>query len=165
LATRNSKLKLLFDETIGHPIANAIIEVLKFDQRFDLDAVTMCNFAGKGAKDPHWIILAKKQKRLVITGDRGRKKDGAPLDLLLPYNGVTGVFMTGQLHSGRPQLEKARAIISLWPHIVETADETPGKRFKMRIAGKSFSLEEWPLNVKSQERMNQMSSNIPDCLF
>lgn len=110
--SRSGSINLLFDETVGEPVARATIEVLKFSHH-EIDAVCMKDFEGKGAKDDHWVLRAAKEGRFVITGDRGRFRDRAPLDILLPYHGVSGAFMTGKLHSGRSQFEKARAIITL----------------------------------------------------
>lgn len=164
MATRSSSIKLLFDETIGPPIAKAVIELLKFTTP-DLDAVTISEYMGSGTKDPHWVFKASQEQRFVITGDRGKKKDGAPLDILLPYHGVSGAFMTGVLHSKRKQFEKARAVISLWPDILDAANGTAGMRYSMRIVGKSFDLVEWPLDDKAKRRQVELLGKFPENLW
>ena len=125
----------------------------------------MDDFAGNGAKDDDWVLKAAKERRFVITGDQGKKKDGAPLDILLPYHQVSAAFMTGTLHSKRPQFEKARAVLALWPQIVDAAAGPPGLRYKMRIDGRSFSMPEWPLNDKAKRRQVELLGKFPDTLW
>lgn len=165
MAAGSRCVKLLFDETIGHPVAQATIQLLKFDTTLDLDAVTMKEYSGLGTKDPFWALRAANENRFVITGDRGEKKDGAPLDLLLPYHQVSAAFMTGTLHGQRSQFEKMRAVLTLWPKIVEAVFGPPGMRYAIKIAGDGYALDPWPLNEQAKRRQTELLGKFPDNLW
>lgn len=162
--SRSSGIKLLFDETVGEPIARAILDVLRFDDRYQIDGTTIKDYLGKGTLDSDWVPQVAKEGRFVITGDRGRRRDGAPLDLLIPFHGASGAFMTGKLQ-GSKQVEKARSVIVLWPHIVKAATGTPGMRYRMRIAGDSFSWADWPLNDAAKRRQVELLGKFPKTLW
>ena len=158
-------VKLLFDETIGAPIARALIDVARHHTEYTVDAVVMGDFEGCGSKDDHWAVRAQLEGRFVITGDRGRG-DGPPLDILLPYLGVSAAFMTGTLQSKRPQFEKARSVLFLWPAIVAAASaSTPGTRYRMRCLGDGYHFAEWPLNDKARRRQVELLGKFPENLW
>lgn len=166
MAKGNRRVKLLFDETIGEPIARAAIDFLNWDKSCEIDAQFMRSFMGEGTGDSEWVPRAAAERRFVITGDRGKSSRSAPLDLLLPYLGVSGVFMTGALHESK-QFQRMRAVITLWPHIVEAAAGRPATRYRMRIDREraSFAWAEWPLNDKAIRRQAELFKKIPHSLW
>ena len=69
MAKGNRCVKLLFDETIGEPVARAAIDFLNWDRSCEIDAQFMKSFMGEGTEDPEWVPRAATEKRFVITGD------------------------------------------------------------------------------------------------
>lgn len=169
MASRQRCIKVLFDECIGAPIARAGIELLKFyDDGHKLDLQVIADYEKMGAKDKIWARKCADEGRFVITADRGKRKDGIPLDLLLPSLGISAAFMTGALHSQRKQFEKMRSIVYLWPEITkEAVTAKPGTRFKIQIQRQSFRLAEWPLTdaQRSRGRFILGEPEIPESLF
>jgi len=152
-------INILFDECIGQRVAESLVNVLQLDTRFSLNAEYLKRWIAEGASDQEWVPRARDERRFVITADSGRQRKGPPLQLLLPYHGVSGAFFTGGVHN-KPQVEKARAILSLWSHIVDAAIEDTVGRYRMGIHTKAknglvstFAWKEWPLSKKEQERL------------
>lgn len=165
MAGGNPKLNLLFDENLGIPIARAVFEVLKFDKSVDVYAEYMVDWIRAGCKDDEWVPKAKSEGKFVITGDKGKRRDGAPLDLLLPFHGVSACYFTGGLQA-RKQIEKARALIHVWPELVKrVAKDKQGTRYSLRMNGTSYSLTEWPLNEAAKARQVKELGRFPETLW
>jgi hypothetical protein len=107
---------------------------------------------GKGAWDVDWArTLEEEGDWSVITcdsqqprGERARLK-GPPLHLILPARHITGFFMSAKVasYSG---FEKFRAVIYLFPKIVEKLACPHGTRFKIiaTAKGSGYEMMEWP---------------------
>ncbi len=67
---------------------------------------------------------------LVITCDRG-KTSGPKLPQLCRAAGLTHILVSGTLH-GKPQFEKARAVLVVWHDLVTADAESKGARFSLR---------------------------------
>lgn len=165
MAAGHSSVKILFDETMGAPVVRAAIEAIKFDRKYEVEAVYMKDLVGSGAKDEEWVPKAAEGNWFVITGDRGRGKLSTPLPLLLPYHGISAAFMTGGLQSKRPQFEKLRATIFLWPQIRDAALGARGLRYRMQIQGESFRFVEWPLDENTMKRQIELLGRFAEELF
>jgi hypothetical protein len=163
---KGSRIRLLFDETIGDPVVCALAGLLRFEKQISIEAQSMRQFLGAGTKDSEWVGKAAAEEWFVITGDRGKKNDGAPLDLLLPFHGISGAFLTGRLHGERSQFEKMRAILVIWPHLLEAIQNGPrGVRYKISIDGSSFGWRMWPLDEKASQRQVELLGKFPENLW
>ena len=163
-------IRLLFDECIGDAVAKSLVRVLQFDSRFSIDAQYLKQWLVEGIGDEKWVPRARDEKRFVITADRGRKHKGPPLQILLPLHGVSGVFFTGGLHN-KPQAEKARAVISMWGHIVDASLTQNYSRYKIGIQSKaktdltgSYYWRKWPLSEPEYDRLNEEKGWFPEKL-
>lgn len=159
----------MFDETFGEPVARAALGLLEYDSTITIEPAFMRKWIGEGVKDNVWAKRAGKEGWFVLTCDRGKTQDGAPLDLLLPYHGVSAAFLTPTLH-GRKQFEKLRAVLSLWPKIMRGATGPSGIRYSMGIRAvhnddDGFSWREWPLTEKQKKRQSEVCAPFPDKLW
>jgi len=75
--------------------------------------------------------------------------------------------MTPTLHSKRPQIEKARAVLANWPQIVEAASrEAPrGIRYRIGVSATGFSWSEWKLTEKQRVRQVAELGKFPENLW
>jgi hypothetical protein len=145
-------VKLLIDECIG----KGTVARLRQLYTTTTSGVTFCHMlefnGGQGGKDEIWVPRAAGEQWFVITADAGKSKRGHPLQLLLPRFKVSAAFLTPTIHTSQ-DLEKTRAIVTLLPKLQRATEEPRGRRFRMRVQGDSFALEEWPLTEREHGRM------------
>ena len=125
-------MKLLFDENIGKPLAQAIGQILRFDNsrhevRHILDLTNKL-----AVPDEQWVPTIADGDWMVITADRGRQGPGRPLPRICKELSVTHVVISGTLHNSR-QFEKARAIIALWPEFIRAFDGPKGVEYRLQM--------------------------------
>ena len=128
-------VKLLFDENIGKPLTDAIAGLLRFyDPKPEilhiLDLMKTC-----GVRDETWVPVIANQNWMVITADRGRQGSGRPLPWICKDFKVTHILFSGTLHNQR-QFERARAIITLWPEIVQAYKGPKGVEYLLQAGPK-----------------------------
>ncbi len=138
-------MKLLVDECIGKRIHDHVASILALCQP-PIECVHLLEFTQRqGEADEVWIPRAAEQRMIIVTGDSGRGKYGAPLHLLAPKYGVTGVYFSGKLCQ-RSGADKGRAILSVFPERWQTvASAVPGSRFRIQMTAAGFGLKAWPL--------------------
>lgn len=125
------KLKLLFDENFGQPLVHALANLLAFYES-PLQVEHLIHYVGRhGERDDVWIPLLAKEGWIVITADLGRC-GGLKLPRICAAEKVTHVLLSGSLHQ-RKQFEKARAILVVWPELIDAATEPKGTRFKLQL--------------------------------
>jgi len=124
-------VRLLIDECIGKPLAKAIASVLRFAPEKPQVMHIIDLFGDSGWKDEDWVPqMAEDASWIVVTADSGRG-GGHRLPTLCQEHEVSHVLISPSLHNAK-QFFKARAIIAVWPRLVEAAAEKPGTRFKLR---------------------------------
>jgi hypothetical protein len=124
-------IRVLFDENIGKPIACAIAQLLAF-YRPAPEVMHLIDFEGReGSDDRQWIPKLSEGGWIVVSGDMGRKKRDARLPAICRIAGITHFLFSGTLHNSK-QFEKARAIIALWPKIVDGAVGPKGRRYAIQ---------------------------------
>jgi len=127
----SDSVRILFDENIGKPIARAIGQLLAF-YRPAPKVMHLIDFEGQeGTDDRKWIPKLSEGGWVVISSDMGRKKRDARLPAICRMAGITHFLFSGTLHNS-VQFEKARAIIALWPRIVEGARGPRGARYAIQ---------------------------------
>jgi hypothetical protein len=137
-------VKLLFDECIGYGIYEAICSELN-QLLSPIQHVHMLDFTGRqGVADEVWVPRAALEKWMVITGDSGRSKQGAPLQLLLPRNGISGIYFSGKLQS-KPAQTKVEAVLDVSGQLPDIYNGPPGTRHRLRMKHQGYSLQPWPL--------------------
>ena len=137
-------MKLLFDECIGYGIYRSLIPALDA-YRPPVARAHMLDFTGRqGVPDEEWVPRAASEGWIVVTGDSGRSRLGAPLQELMPAHGVTGIYFSGKLQS-RPAKAKADAILAVLDRLPEIAGSPRGARYRVAISGTGYALRPWPL--------------------
>lgn len=136
----STTIKLLFDENIGKPLVDAMLPLLS-KYRDPPVVEHLLDLLGRhGEKDKVWIPKLAEESWLVISADRG-KKGGSKLPLLCAHHKVSHVLIKGKLHNVR-QFEKARAIIVVWPSLVDACTKPKGTRFLLTWGAKYPVLQE-----------------------
>ena len=141
------QLRVMFDENMGRPLVRALSKLLAFH---DPPPVVMhlIDFEHhQGADDRVWIPKLVDDGWVVVSSDRGRKKRYAQLPTICQKLRVTHFLFSGALHNSK-QFEKARAVITLWPRIVEAATDARGKRYLMQKGRLHPVLKEKPAPVE-----------------
>lgn len=134
------ELKLFFDNCIGPPISKAIGELLKFHSE-STSVKHIRDYFIDSISDDNWIPQIAAEKWVVITADKAKRYGGPKLPSICKKYKVTHILISGKLHNA-PQFEKARAIIYLFPQIIEAFKQPAGTRFSMRYTGeRSLFLE------------------------
>lgn len=132
-------MKLLFDATFGEPWVAAVRGVLKMHPDPKPRIVAKYDIFDVGAADDEWIPKLTGTEWVIVSGDTG--KGGAPRlpDLCLAYN-RTHILLTSTVH-GLKQFEKARAILGLWPKIMDIESAKAGSRFQIEGSANSDHLK------------------------
>lgn len=138
-------MKLLIDECIGRGIYENIkphldaasppiqhTHILDFNQR-------------QGVDDEEWVPRAAAEGWIVVTGDSGATKLGAPIQVIMPQFGVTGIYFSGKLQQ-RAASVKMAALLAVLDHLAVIEAAPKGTRFRLHMTTKgSFGLKLWPL--------------------
>lgn len=124
-------MKLLFDENFGRPLVEALGRLIKFS-REEVEVRHIIELRHGGRKDDEWVPEVAGGDWLVLTCDRG-KSAGPKLPQLCREAGLSHVLVSGGLHNS-PQFEKARAVLAVWPALVEACAEAAGTRFSLRYS-------------------------------
>lgn len=133
-------MKLLADSCIGAPIWSSIDGLTKWHH----DKPTLkhvSDFYDSDPGDDVWIKRIAEEGWLVISSDRGKKYGGPKLPRVCQEFGVTHILLGAALHRSK-QFEKARAIIQVFPELIEAFNGPKGARYLLRMCPpSSFRLE------------------------
>ena len=91
----------------------------------------------EGEDDDQWIPKINGGNCIVISGDQGNKHPRLPA--ICKEKNITHIILTSKAHAST-KFERARAIVMLWPQILEAFDAPPGTRFQMGRAKSDFTL-------------------------
>lgn len=140
-------MKIILDECFGRRAAHIVIELLKIHKP-TIDAHFLIDYlSSHGVKDDVWVKMLSSDW-IVITGDRGKKSSDAPLPLLLPRFGITGVYLSASIQNGTG-FEKAQSTIAVLPQIIQKCHEHTPDRLRIVKRSKkggayAIHLEPWP---------------------
>ena len=124
-------MKLLFDENFGLPLVKALKQVIAF-AREAVEVRHIRELRHGGKADADWVPEVRLGGWLVMSSDRGRSA-GPKLPQLCRTYGITHVLVSGSLHNS-PQFEKARAVLVVWPALLNAAAGNTGSRFSLRYS-------------------------------
>ncbi len=124
-------MKLLFDENFGRPLVDALKGLVAF-ARFRPEIQHILELQRAGAKDSEWIPKLAADGWIVLTGDRG-KSAGPKLPQLCRAYGITHVLLSGSLQNS-PQFDKARAVLGVWPELIDLGEAPAGTRYSLRYS-------------------------------
>ncbi len=118
-----------FDSNFGYPWVTGLSHI--FMMRPDREPFLghIYSFSQEGEDDDVWIPKLDKQKHIVVSADRGRKKPRLP-QVCKEYQ-ITHILFSNSAHHLN-KFEKARAIIALWPQITEAFNALLGSRYQIR---------------------------------
>jgi hypothetical protein len=121
----------MFDENMGKPVVAALAKLLAYAKPPPI-VEHVIDFEGhNGVDDRVWIPKLAALDCVVFSSDTGRHKREARLPMICQGNGITLFLFSPTLHNSS-QFEKARAVVSLWPSIMEAANGPRGKRYSIQ---------------------------------
>lgn len=126
---------LLFDECIGRPQVDKLIEFVKPAAPEGLEIRHILDLAPSGTHDEIWLPTLKDKGWTVISADGGRtpnKRRGKKLPRLCIEYGVTLVILSPKVHA-RKSFDKVRTILSVWDRLIEIATDEAclGRRYML----------------------------------
>lgn len=124
--------KVLFDECIGKPHVESLIEFLAIDGGERPEIRHVLDFQGQGVWDEDWIPRVANEGWMIVTQDRGRKgrSKGEPLPNLCHKLGITHVVLSRRI-AQRKSADKVLTILSVWRELLGLFDEPVGSRFAL----------------------------------
>lgn len=127
--------KFLFDENTGAPFVEALRRMVVLDKRHSVDIEHTNALFGRGAKDPEWIPKVVSGEWIVISEDRGKNSHrGDKLPVICMEHKVTHVLVLPSLLRNGGQFEKMRALLAVWPALLDLRNARRGSRYKLRYA-------------------------------
>jgi hypothetical protein len=130
----NQPVKLLLDECLGPPLAKDLAQMLSWDTP-PPEIKHLFQYFKSGTKDSEWIPEIAREQWIILTTDKGKKKDNAKLPLICAAYKVTHIVMGPSLLHAK-QIQKAGAIIALWEKIKECHEAPKGTKFRMMLDSK-----------------------------
>lgn len=136
----NPQSRFLFDENTGAPFVEALRRIVLLDKRHPVEIGHINALFGAGAKDPEWIPKVVEGAWIVISEDRGKNSSrGDKLPVLCLQHSVTHVLVMPSLLKNGGQFEKMRALMAVWPELLELPSKTRGARLRLKYASSSRS--------------------------
>ncbi len=118
-----------FDSNFGYPWVTGLSHIFMMRQDKEPFLNHIFSFSNEGEEDDIWIPKLNKTKDVIISADKGRKKPRLP-QVCKEYQ-ITHILFCPSAHHLQ-KFEKARAIITLWPKIVETFKAPLGSRYQVK---------------------------------
>jgi hypothetical protein len=131
----NDPIRILFDENFGEPLVTALAAILAWHET----RVKVCHLfqvAKSGEKDDVFIPRIAAEGWILVSMDRGKRHGGGRLPKICRDFHVTHILLSASLHKQK-QFEKIRAVVALWPRIIETAKCVKGTAFSLRYQGRA----------------------------
>ena len=125
----NSPFKLMFDENVGRELIHALAELAQFHDP-PPQVSHIIDFVGQeGEEDDIWIPRLAGEGWLLVSADQGHS-GGPKFPRLCRTWKITQIVIKGKLHHAK-QFEKARAVLAVWPDLLEAANSPPGTEFAL----------------------------------
>lgn len=125
-------VKLLFDENFSRPLIRDLATLAAYSP--DNPSLThLLELSPPGVGDDVWIPRVASEGFIVITADRGKRSGGPKLPAVCEANNVTHLLLSGRV-SQTVQFEKARALLAVWPELLETVMAPKGSRFLLKLS-------------------------------
>jgi len=124
-------LKVLFDATFGESWVEGIRAFFRLHQEPRPRILHLYDSFPRDVKDEEWIPKLVGDDWLIIIADRGKGK--APrLPALCHQYKRTHILLSTTMHVKVNQFNKARAIILLWPKLIEAFLGTAGSCYEIQ---------------------------------
>ncbi|WP_237228910.1 hypothetical protein [Rubinisphaera sp. JC750] len=135
-----NKPKILFDECIGRPLVTRLTDFVTYHNDGEPELCHLLDLFGPGVYDEEWIPRIASEDWTVITQDRGSKgrKKGTPLPEVCEEFGVTHILLSRRVAQFSSFL-KAVAIVSVWPQIVDIANDSRKTCYRLEPSSHSDS--------------------------
>lgn len=118
-----------FDSTFGHPWVTTLNNLFLMRKESKPFLKHIFQVSEEGEDDDQWIKKLDTGDCIIITGDQGHSKPRLPL--VCKEKNITHITLSANVHHSN-KFERARAIIALWPHILQTFHASPGSRFQIQ---------------------------------
>jgi hypothetical protein len=126
-----------FDSTFGSPWLSALVHVFLMRKSRQPYIRHIFEVSSDGENDDIWIDKIDGGERIVISCDQGHDKPRLPAEC--KKRNITHIIFSSAAHN-QDRFEKARAIIMLWPDILETFNAPLGSRFQIGKAQTNYVL-------------------------
>lgn len=120
---------VFFDSTFGHPWVSTLMGVFLMRKETQPLLKHIFQVSQEGEDDDKWIKKIDEGDCIVISGDQGHGKPRLPL--ICKQKNITHIILSPNVHHST-RFDRARAILALWPHILETFNAPPGSRFQLQ---------------------------------
>ncbi len=120
-----------FDANFGYPWVTGLSHIFMMRRDREPFLNHIFSFSQEGEDDHIWIPKLNKQEHVIISSDRGRSKIKPRLPQVCKQSQITHILFSSAAHH-LTKFEKARAIITLWPQIVETFEAPLGSRYQIK---------------------------------
>jgi hypothetical protein len=118
-----------FDSTFGHPWVTTLVNLFLMRKESQPFLKHIFQISQEGEEDNQWTQKLDEGDCIIITGDQGRDKPRLPQ--ICKDKHVTHIILTRNVHNSS-KFERARAIIALWPQILQTFSSPPGSRYQIQ---------------------------------
>lgn len=128
-----------FDETFGYPWVTTLANLFLMRRETQPYLKHVFQIADPGTNDIDLIENLDRGNCIIISGDAGR--DMPRLPHVCQQNNITHIILSAGVHQAT-KFERARAVIILWPKILDTFIAPPGSRYQILkdSSGKSYRL-------------------------
>lgn len=124
-------MKLLFDANVSQHAIQSLAQLLE-TCRENVELRHLVQDYPLDTPDSGFIKDYAKQGYVIVTGDSAKQSGrGDKLPKICIDEGITHVLFTGRLQQRRT-FDKMRAIITVWPELLEAYNASPGSRFKLQ---------------------------------
>jgi len=122
-------LKIIFDATFGEGWVDALMAFFRIYKEPRPRFQHIHDVFNRDLPDDVWIPKFAEIDCLIISGDAGRKKPRLPA-ICKQFN-KTHIILSPTLQNSS-KFNQARAIVVLWPEIVNTFSHSKGSRFQIQ---------------------------------
>lgn len=151
-------MRIIFDATFGEGWVEALRSFFQIHKEPRPLFLHIYHMFDRNVKDNEWIPKVVGQDCLIITADTGRMAPRLPL-LCKQYK-KTYILISPTMHNKCNQFQKARAIIVLWPEIVNTMEHPRGSCFQIQPIPIDGVYERFRL-VKKQIKKGKETKPVP----
>jgi hypothetical protein len=127
--------RFLFDENTGAPFVALLKRIAELDRRHPCEIGHTIELFGRAAKDREWVPKLGKSNWIVVSEDRGKNSaSGDKLPVLCLQHGITHVLVLPSLLRNGGQFEKLRALLAVWPRMLDLVGTPKGSRWRLKYA-------------------------------
>lgn len=122
-------MKIIFDATFGEGWVDALTAFFRTHKEPRPRFQHIHDIFSRGLADDEWIPKFAETECLIISGDTGRRQPRLPA-ICKQYK-KTHIILSPTLHNCN-KFTQARAIIIVWPEIIDAYNQPKGSRFQIQ---------------------------------